>query len=83
MHIPVPSDSASLGLSLQYAPIALAANIWHVLDVAPKSPADNAALLPYSDYILGSPGLSGANAQVIETLASDHRPVVVTLALAD
>jgi len=72
MHIPVPSDSASLGLSLQYAPIALAANIWHVLDVAPKSPADNAALLPYSDYILGSPegALHGEGA--LGELVEDH-----------
>lgn len=55
MHVPVPAGTASLGLSLQYAPIALAANIWHVLDVAANSPADQAALLPYGDYILGSP----------------------------
>ncbi len=55
MHVQVPQDTASLGLSLQYAPIALAANIWHVLDVATGSPADQASLLPYSDYILGSP----------------------------
>ena len=51
----MPADTASLGLSLQYSPLALAANIWHVLDVAPNSPADTASLLPYSDYILGSP----------------------------
>lgn len=49
------AETPSLGLSLQYAPIALAANIWHVLDVAANSPADHASLLPYSDYILGSP----------------------------
>lgn len=55
MHVPVPADTASLGLSLQYSPLSLATNIWHVLDVAPNSPADNAGLLPYSDYILGSP----------------------------
>lgn len=55
MHIPVPADTASLGLSLQWTPLALAANIWHVLDVAGNSPADQAGLLPYSDYILGSP----------------------------
>ncbi|UNI14573.1 hypothetical protein JDV02_001189 [Purpureocillium takamizusanense] len=72
MHVPVPSDSASLGLSLQYAPIALAANIWHVLDVAPNSPADHAALLPYSDYILGSPegALHGEGA--LGELVEDH-----------
>lgn len=55
LHIPVPVDTASLGLSLQFAPISLAANIWHVLDVPANSPADVAGLLPYSDYILGSP----------------------------
>ncbi len=55
MHVPVPVDTASLGLSLQYSPLSLATNIWHVLDVAPNSPADNAGLLPYSDYILGTP----------------------------
>lgn len=55
MHIPVPADTASLGLSLQYSPLSLAANIWHVLDVPANSPADVAGLLPYSDYILGSP----------------------------
>lgn len=55
MHVPVPVDTASLGLSLQYSPLALAANIWHILDVPANSPADTAGLLPYSDYILGSP----------------------------
>lgn len=55
MHVSVPADTASLGLSLQYSPISLAANVWHVLDVPANSPADGASLLPYSDYILGSP----------------------------
>ncbi|KAK7431092.1 hypothetical protein QQZ08_002373 [Neonectria magnoliae] len=55
MHVSVPFDTASLGLSLQYSPLSLAANIWHVLDVPSNSPADVAGLLPYSDYILGSP----------------------------
>ncbi|KND95226.1 Uncharacterized protein C1D4.02c [Tolypocladium ophioglossoides CBS 100239] len=72
MHVSVPSETASLGLSLQYSPIALAANIWHVLDVAANSPADNAALLPYSDYILGSPegALHGEGA--LGELVEDH-----------
>ncbi|SPN96985.1 related to GRH1 - Yeast (GR)ASP65 (H)omologue [Cephalotrichum gorgonifer] len=55
LHVPVPADTASLGLSLQWTPLAVAANVWHVLDVAGNSPADVAGLLPYSDYILGSP----------------------------
>jgi hypothetical protein len=55
MHIPVPADTASLGLTLQWTPLSVVSNIWHVLDVAANSPADAAGLLPYSDYILGTP----------------------------
>ncbi|KAI0413373.1 GRASP55/65 PDZ-like domain-containing protein [Xylaria grammica] len=55
LHIPVPSSTGSLGLSLQWAPLSLASTIWHVLDVPANSPADVAGLLPYSDYILGTP----------------------------
>jgi hypothetical protein len=29
--------------------------VWHILDVAPNSPADIAGLLPYGDYVIGSP----------------------------
>ncbi|KAI1862924.1 hypothetical protein JX265_008970 [Neoarthrinium moseri] len=55
LHLPVPAENPSLGLSLQYTALATVANIWHVLDVAANSPADAAGLLPYSDYILGTP----------------------------
>ncbi|KAG7292531.1 hypothetical protein NEMBOFW57_002566 [Staphylotrichum longicolle] len=55
LHIPVPADTASLGLTLQWTPISVVSNIWHVLDVPANSPADAAGLLPYSDYILGTP----------------------------
>ncbi|OAA62623.1 golgi reassembly stacking protein [Niveomyces insectorum RCEF 264] len=71
LHIPVPAANAapvgdgndaadtaaaaSLGLSLQWTPLAVVSNIWHVLDVPARSPAEAAGLLPYSDYILGTP----------------------------
>ncbi|KAI0404226.1 GRASP55/65 PDZ-like domain-containing protein [Xylaria palmicola] len=55
MHVPVPPSTGSLGLALQWAPLALASNVWHVLDVPANSPADAAGLLPYSDYVLGTP----------------------------
>ncbi|KAK3394730.1 GRASP55/65 family protein [Podospora didyma] len=55
LHVPVPADTASLGLALQWSPLSIVANIWHVLDVPANSPADAAGLLPYSDYILGTP----------------------------
>jgi golgi reassembly-stacking protein len=30
-------------------------DVWHILDVAANSPADSAGILPYGDYIIGSP----------------------------
>ncbi|KAF4587748.1 golgi reassembly stacking protein [Ophiocordyceps camponoti-floridani] len=72
MHVPVPSESASIGLSLQFAPLAIAANVWHVLDVAANSPADHAALLPYSDYILGSPEGALHGEAALGELVEDH-----------
>lgn len=55
LHLPIPPDAPSLGLTLQWTSLAVVTNIWHVLDVPASSPADLAGLLPYSDYILGSP----------------------------
>ncbi|KAK4186142.1 Golgi reassembly-stacking protein 2 [Podospora australis] len=55
IHVPVPADTASLGLTLQWTPLSVVSNIWHVLDVPANSPADAGGLLPYSDYILGTP----------------------------
>lgn len=55
LHIQVPTPSPTLGLTLQWTPLATTENIWHILEVTPNSPADNAGLLPYSDYIVGTP----------------------------
>lgn len=55
MYVPVPADTASLGLSLQWAPLSNTEDVWRILDVTPNSPADVAGLLPYSDYVIGSP----------------------------
>ncbi|KAK6586375.1 hypothetical protein PZA11_001432 [Diplocarpon coronariae] len=55
IHIPVPAENPSLGLTLQWTSISTVSNIWHILDVPANSPADLAGLLPYSDYILGTP----------------------------
>ena len=51
----IPADTASLGLSLQWKPLSATDDVWHILDVVPNSPADLAGLLPYGDYIIGSP----------------------------
>lgn len=50
----VPHD-AGLGLQLQWSPLSLGEDVWHILDVMPNSPADVAGFLPYSDYVIGSP----------------------------
>lgn len=55
LQIPIPAEAPPLGLALQYTSLASVANIWHILDVPANSPADHAGLLPYSDYILGTP----------------------------
>jgi len=55
IHIPVPQTNPSLCLTLQWTSISAVSNIWHILDVPASSPADIAGLLPYSDYILGTP----------------------------
>ncbi len=72
MHIPVPVDTASLGLTLQWTPLAVVSNIWHVLDVPANSPAETAGLLPYSDYILGTPDGVLLGESGLSELVEDH-----------
>ena len=55
LYVPVPADSASLGATLQWTPLASTDDVWHITDVSANSPADHAGLLPYSDYVIGSP----------------------------
>ncbi|KAI9882176.1 MAG: protein disulfide-isomerase precursor [Watsoniomyces obsoletus] len=55
LRLPVPLDPPSLGLSLQWTAIGTTEDVWHILDVAPDSPAEQAGLLPYGDYIIGTP----------------------------
>ena len=53
--VPVPTPSPTLGVTLQWTPLSATDDVWHVLDVIPNSPADLAGLLPYGDYIIGTP----------------------------
>ncbi|KAK4994259.1 hypothetical protein LTR66_005670 [Elasticomyces elasticus] len=55
VYVPIPSDPPKLGLSLQWTPINTTEDVWHILEIQPNSPADTAGLLPYSDYVIGSP----------------------------
>ncbi|KAF2121877.1 GRASP55/65 PDZ-like domain-containing protein [Lophiotrema nucula] len=55
IYLPIAPDNPTLGLSLQWSPLSLTEDVWHILDVSPNSPADAAGLLPYGDYVVGSP----------------------------
>lgn len=55
IYVEVPKEGGSIGVSLQWVPLASTEDVWHILDVAPNSPADVAGLLPYADYVIGSP----------------------------
>ena len=55
MRLPVPLDLPSLGLALQWTAMSSTEDVWHILDVANDSPAEQAGLLPYGDYIIGTP----------------------------
>jgi hypothetical protein len=53
--VSVPATSLSLGLILQWTSLLESTPTWHILEVSADSPADLAGLLPYSDYIIGTP----------------------------
>ncbi|KAI9670304.1 MAG: hypothetical protein M1831_006518 [Alyxoria varia] len=77
LYAEIPATSPTLGLSLQWTPVSSTEDVWHVLDVTANSPADEAGLLPYGDYVIGSPegilrGESGLGELVEDYL---NRPV--------
>ncbi|GAB7356994.1 hypothetical protein MBLNU459_g7826t1 [Dothideomycetes sp. NU459] len=55
IFVPIPAENPTLGIALQWSPLCSTEDVWHILDVMPNSPADVAGLLPYSDYVIGSP----------------------------
>ncbi|KAF2685737.1 hypothetical protein K458DRAFT_442088 [Lentithecium fluviatile CBS 122367] len=55
IYLPIPAENPTLGVSLQWTPLSVTEDVWHILDVIPSSPADLAGLLPYGDYVIGSP----------------------------
>ncbi|KAF1956684.1 hypothetical protein CC80DRAFT_516209 [Byssothecium circinans] len=55
IYLPIPVENPTLGVSLQWTPLSVTEDVWHILDVIPNSPADVAGLLPYGDYVIGSP----------------------------
>ncbi|EXJ93203.1 hypothetical protein A1O3_01760 [Capronia epimyces CBS 606.96] len=73
LTVAVPATPASLGLTLQLAPLNSTQNIWHVLTIPSSlSPAHQAGLLPHSDYILGSPSGTLKGEGALGELVEDH-----------
>ncbi|KAI9846873.1 MAG: hypothetical protein M1837_003485 [Sclerophora amabilis] len=72
LQIPVPADPPTLGISLQWTPLSSTEDVWHILDVAPNSPADQAGLLPYADYIIGTPEGIVRGESGLGELVEDH-----------
>ncbi|EPY54187.1 GRASP protein [Schizosaccharomyces cryophilus OY26] len=49
-------DDDKLGMTLQWASIHLAVDaVWHILNVIENSPIAQAKVIPYQDYIVGTP----------------------------
>lgn len=51
--LPKPSESPS-GISVRWSQLSVADHVWHVLNVAPSSPADKAGLISHADYIIAA-----------------------------
>jgi hypothetical protein len=43
-----------LGMTVQWTSLEVADHVWHVLNVAPNSPAEEAGLISHADYIVGA-----------------------------
>lgn len=50
------APAQAVGAALQWTPLAAADNVWHVLHVAPHSPAERAGLRSHADYIVAAEG---------------------------
>ncbi len=70
--LPIPASNPKLGLTLQYAPISTTDAVYHILSIPPHSPAATAGLLPYSDYIIGTPAGSLHGESAIDELLSEY-----------
>ncbi|KAI9792739.1 MAG: hypothetical protein M1833_001020 [Piccolia ochrophora] len=72
LSITVPTSPPTLSLTLQWAPLSSTEDVWHILDVSAGSPADTAGLLPYSDYIIGTPEGIVRGESGLGELVEDH-----------
>ncbi|KAF0498160.1 Grasp55 grasp domain protein [Gigaspora margarita] len=50
------SEDGLIGCSIRYCSYeSINEHVWHILDIAPDSPAEMAGLVPTTDYVIGTP----------------------------
>jgi hypothetical protein len=66
-----------LGVSIRFCSFEGAnENVWHILEVNPKSPAELAGLRPYSDYIIGADSILHESEDLFSLIeAHEGRPL--------
>ena len=66
-----------LGVSIRFCSFEGAnENVWHILEVSPKSPAELAGLRPYSDYIIGADSILHESEDLFSLIeAHEGRPL--------
>lgn len=79
LTLPIPHDNPGLGLTLQSTNFSVTDNTWRVEDVQTNSPAAQASLLPYSDYIIGTPVGTLHGEKAIVELINEHLNRPLTL----
>ncbi|RUS29190.1 GRASP55/65 PDZ-like domain-containing protein, partial [Jimgerdemannia flammicorona] len=56
---PISRPHSRPGASIRYCSYENAGeHVWHVLEVAPNSPAEMAGVVPHTDYVIGSPQIT-------------------------
>lgn len=74
--VSLPVGARTLGLVLQWSPVSIVHDVWHILDVATGSPAHAAGLISYEDYVIGAAEgtgtLIGAGEGALGLLAGDY-----------
>lgn len=69
-----------LGAAVRYEPLQGSMEfVQRVIDVLPQSPADDAGLTPYTDYVVGTPAEVFRNNSDFQRLVCIHVPRIFTL----
>lgn len=79
LTLPIPVSAPRLGLTLQSTNFSVTDNTWRVEDIQTSSPAAAASLLPYSDYIIGTPVGTLHGEKAIVELINEHLNRPLTL----